>query len=250
MCNEHHYALDLTKHIYSSSIAELLDRIILTPTNTFSSTKLQILEALLHKIEPTESLEEVLNASNVLQSFILKHINISDGDSLMRNLWTEHNLRTMIQKLFCNLPWTIRASAAVLKCLMYCTIQDLSSDEESPEDENEKSVSIIDVYLSFMPDILKYLEDVPSNSVATTYGVNITPVGEEKILLIEILYVALKKGYSKLLKYVIQKKILKVVTDLFVRHPWNSVLHNLYVGILNVVLCSDNPQLIQSVRDM
>lgn len=248
MCQDNHYALDLTKHIYSSSITDLLDRIILTPTNSFTSTKLQILETLLHKIEPVGSLEEILNASNVLQSFILKHINVSDGDSLMLHLWTEQNLRYIVEKLFCNVPWTVRASAAVIKCLMYCTVQDLSSDEETPK--NEKSMSIIDVYLSFMPDILRYLQTVSSSTVATTYGVNITPIGEDKIALIEILYVGLKKGYCKLIEYVIQEKVLKVVTDMFVNNAWNSVLHNLYVGIVNIVVSSDNLQLIHSVRDM
>lgn len=247
MCQKHNYALYLTQHLYSSSVAELIDKILSAPTTAYTSYKLEILQTVLKKIELSASLEEIINSGNVLQSFILKHPNITDGDSLMRSLWTEDNLRYIIQKLLCKTPYTVRAAASVVKSLLYSTVPDLSSDEESTETVKEKAVCIIDVYLSFMPDIIVYLISDTSQNLATTYGEKISPLGEDKILLIEILYVALKKGYSHFIHYTLQFKVLNIITELFVRHPWNTVLHNLYVNIVTFIIASDDLQLIRSV---
>jgi hypothetical protein len=233
--------------MYSSSIAELIDKILSAPTTAFTSHKLEILQSVLKKIDPSASLEEIINSANVLQSFILRHPNITDGDSLMRSLWTEDNLRYLIEKLLCKIPYTVRAAASVVKSLLYSTVPDLSSDEESIEKEGEKTVCIIDVYLSFMPDIIVYLISDTSQNLATSYGEKISPLGEDKILLIEILYVALKKGYTHFIHYILQFKVLNIVTELFVRHPWNTVLHNLYVNIVTFIIASDDLQMIRSV---
>lgn len=247
MCQKHNYALYLTQHLYSSSVAELIDKILSAPTTAYTSYKLEILQTVLKKIELSASLEEIINSGNVLQSFILKHPNITDGDSLMRSLWTEDNLRYIIQKLLCKTPYTVRAAASVVKSLLYSTVPDLSSDEESTETVKEKAVCIIDVYLSFMPDIIVYLISDTSQNLATTYGEKISPLGEDKILLIEILYVALKKGYNPFIHYTLQFKVMNIITELFVRHPWNTVLHNLYVNIVTFIIASDDLQLIRSV---
>lgn len=246
ICRKNSFATDLAKHVYSTSISDLLDKILSACVDGYTDIKLLILDSLLERIDPAFTMEESHHSSLLISTLINRHSNISDGETLISKLASTESLKFLFSQLFSSSSWVARAAANILKHLIPVAGKE-GSDDEAANGENGSPVT--DVLIDTMPRIVAYLDSRPDELQNTTHGIAITPVKEDKLFLIDLIISGCKLSNDRFVRTVVDSQAILVITKLFVESPWNSALHNLFEHLVRTVLQSENSDLIKSLME-
>jgi len=114
--------------------------------------------------------------------------------------------------------------------------------ESPPENisENEELLKLINTQLSTYKDILLADKDAIENQFCTS----VKPFGTHRLKIVEYLHVLIKLTIFPVIDQMYQLQIPKILYDLFVRFPFNSVLHSIVYELFKSVFESDSKSLL------
>lgn len=104
--------------------------------------------------------------------------------------------------------------------------EDFDAEDEVMIEEDEPV--LVEVLVENIPKLAELLAQDTGRELPMTYGAAISPVGENRLRLVELLTSAIKTDSDQIHKAIFESKILLTMTDLFFSHVWNSSLHYFY----------------------
>eukprot|EP01017_Pseudomicrothorax_dubius_P005716 TRINITY_DN1149_c0_g3_i7.p1 TRINITY_DN1149_c0_g3~~TRINITY_DN1149_c0_g3_i7.p1 ORF type:complete len:797 (+),score=134.26 TRINITY_DN1149_c0_g3_i7:66-2456(+) len=239
----------LVQHVSYRSVMEVLLRIITIDStsivrgNEQLNRRLTLTHSLWAKaLDERESDEGRLNASEVLVEVISRYETVSGGRELLSILTS----RRTVDKCFLALLQeckrrTVSAAQPIIAALLTHYTKFRVPEEETPLfDAFSKTAAAL-------ANFLKFNSADRSNSLQTTFGTTMIPLGGGKLRLIELFEGALRLNDNRLNLAIAESEALSVILELFVIYQWNNVLHQTFERILDILLATENVLLLQKL---
>ena len=110
---------------------------------------------------------------------------------------------------------------------------------------SEKTVECIISYGIYFKTRLEAEDDY---FIASSFGCNIIPAGENVLIILEILTLLVEMNHEQVNNFLIPNTLCLTASNVFERYPWNSLLHNIYVVFITSVL--ESPLKYSTVPDL
>ena len=240
---------NLAVHSNNKSIAEVLCK-VLTMEDDFISNPVQfngtcrdVLNKLLYHIENPNT--DIYSIRQFAQTFC----DLTEQSKLIPVLCCTMDLFKRIFGIALN-PNTEIAAAGIQILTKFLTME--NSQVKVYIQEHLLSTS------TFSDELLKCIKDLFINfkerllenkgTQINQCGVKISPLGIQRLKIIECLYAFMNLSLFPIADQMNQLEFSKVFCDLFLRFPFNSVLHALLYSIFKYILDSNNKSLLNAVR--
>jgi len=241
----HQHGKKLLNHLYSKSICELVEKILCCEDHgnpAYKNELLSTIDQILNIISPSSLPETSTNASILLKNLLSSkqmNSNFHEISSYLSN--NVQAIRSIFEMLFQDNIIVSRSAAVVIEAL----VNQIACDDDM---EGHTGISPLISYIVLNLD--KFKESLSKENgvkVNTTYKTTITSVGENKLKVIEIIISLIKLAHEDLLDSIAESSILESITSLFINHPWNSILHNLYEKLIQCIFSSNHETLRQAI---
>lgn len=247
---------NLLYHVYQRSIAELLNKLLNVQDHDFESPiqeeikakQHQVLEALIEKIGPDGSEDDHLNASSILQDmletkdFYVVICQKTNINKLLDFAFVQENANTSSQN----------AALAVLTAMVQVFHEkkkdeqrnnNQSDEDDTPNLENEESnvdnplIEVIAHNCRRLSDFLHQHSVVVLESIDTSFGVKIAPLGSLRLKIIELIYQLVRLNKQPILDAIADTEVFETISRLVEAYPWNNFLQlkvqNLYEEVFD-----------------
>lgn len=231
----------LINHINHRSILDILCKILQSdPTGReeIFNTQKQILNQVFEKLLNGGEWESIHSAL-LLSDLINKITDFPFGKDLVQGIVEENNIKQLFGLLGSDLKYKIIATAGVIKTLYIVNFR----------------VDLISLYPWFnlseyflqVVDVLEAkLLNIVEEKVENTIKQEVSPLGEARLKIIEIIALALKNAKENVCEKVALSGIPNTLIKLFFDYPWHSILHNIFDTLVLNALQSSHEKLIKS----
>lgn len=167
-----------------------------------------MLDLVLARINEGESLNVVRNAGHLLVSMIQKGSESANWEDLIGHLTTGSCVTRLFTNLFAGAGVIMKTKMSVLKALVDSTSLKLGMWAEGTEAED----NLLVLLMKNKDNIEEFLKTAAGGSVKSTFGAEISPVGESKLGLIELLTACLRVSCGDFQKSIAESSVLEAIT--------------------------------------
>ena len=114
------------------------------------------------------------------------------------------------------------------------------SAEDEAESEGEELLKLINEQLVYFKEVLQEDKEGTENQ----FRVTVKPFGVQRLKIIEYIHTLIKLIIYPIIDQMYHLQLQKLLCDLFVRFPFNSVLHSLVYSVFKTVFDSDSKSLL------
>lgn len=244
------YGKALAKHLYSKSICDVLEKILSCEYHNnpaFKSELFEVIDLILENISVENPPESVINSCNLLVNLINKISDNSTGFEIADYLsGDEKNVKILFGRLYDTENHVSRGAGTVLQAVINCIL--IKSNDEEEQIRTDEVLPLVDFVIQNFEKFVEALERSPNKRLKSSNKIDFVPLGETRLKIIEILYTLIKMNNFELNTKVAESEVLKIITDLFVEYPWNSLLHCAYEKLVQSVIFSGFSALKDAVR--
>ncbi|EFC45663.1 SAPS domain-containing protein [Naegleria gruberi] len=193
---------------------------------------------LIEKLSPEHSSDCHINVTKILSEIIRRSLQYNLDIQKLNPLATS----ILSDSVLCKLMDTLLENNDVLNegIALLHTLIDTSVDLMDA-DFDEQLPSAIKVILTKLPQLVKLLENPPTQpSLTLTFGTLSPPLGETRLKVVEFLSSLYHIRCELVEKALISSNVLGVVINLFFQYEFNNMLHNLLLNIISFILASES----------
>ena len=238
----------LVSHMDNASIAEIVLRVVGADEQTnliVPATHLQwlaethLVEQLISRLSVKHKPDLRKNAAQVLGAVIR-----SSASPIARKLTLPESLDALLDSVFCE-PRSISVPALTV-CIALIDPQRRMPENEYPvpamEDDRAPNVTALEKISNVVKRLVDFLDDPePISTQETPYGYLDPPVGFLRLKVIELLAVLMNSGFEPALQAVVDAGAFPRCLDLFLRYPFNNVLHRNVVALVSAAFDCGKP---------
>lgn len=246
----------LINHLECRPLAEGLVKLISfegtnNPNIDFVESRIQKVQAIVQLFNNPELASDVANNA----AFVLNDI-ISKTGSLVGGSHFEEYFGS---KDFLDLAYTqsklVDAPAcphllSVINAAIQAWTQPKSTEEQTPE-EAEKNIDeelFYEYLANNIQDFVSILHNEPKNTIQTTYGLTVKPLGLTRLRITEIIGSAIKLNNTLVNDKLAETDVYSTLMELMVKFEWNNILHNIIERIFMSTLEGNVSSLRKNVR--
>ncbi|CAG9330424.1 unnamed protein product [Blepharisma stoltei] len=238
------YGKALTKHLYSKSICDILERILGCENHknpAFKSELFEVIELILENVSSTKSPEAAINASTLLANLITKTSEVSCALDIADYLSGDEKIVTLLfDRLFNDEFHVSRGAALIIQALINNILAKDAEEENSIEDD---TIPLIDYMVNNFNKFTESLRKKPNMALKCANKVEFIPLGEFRLRIIEILGAMIRLPYENLKEKIAESDSIPIITELFSEYRWNSLLHSAYERLVKNILISSHSKL-------
>lgn len=264
--DEYNVVENLLKHVYSRSVAEVIQRLLHIVDSNFedelsakiSQKKQIILASLIEQLATKREDETVMNAAFILQDIL-------EQKPFFQILTKRQNMQKMFEIAFdTTAPDT--DSCFVTQGLISRFVQQFNdrwkqsldenrfdnscddddiivnemSDEENEESKSKHADAVVELLVKMIEPIKTILETSPLPEIQSSFSSKRTmPLGRTKLRAVELLQSIVSLRKAEIINVVTSSEVLQVAIGLIEKHPWNNMIQLKAHLIFEDVLYSD-----------
>lgn len=236
------YIPKLLNHLYSRSVVDIVLKILtfdIAGNDFILKEQKSIIQELLKMIQLSSEWKAHFSGF-ILSEILNKAMEINSWKELIEVIISDNSLQILFNCLLSDEKFRTVASSNVLKTLFsVCIRVNLYFYYEN--------MGHINMLINNLDKLALKLSQKSELSSKNTLQETITPLGEAKLRIVELIAVSLKQDNEKLFKSIFESKILSEIIILFFEYPWHSMLHTSVDSIVQSTFLYQNATLIESL---
>jgi serine/threonine-protein phosphatase 6 regulatory subunit 3 len=249
MQNNRHVLDNLLKHTSSSSVGEIIIRVAASDEEWVAETSL--VESLLEKLKEHETLDVQVKAAEVLCGINTDIFQFSNP--VKQKMYDRQNIERLCSCAFDSSDKIMVPAIMVFTNLLVGVGQIGEGEDETLPDGTRPGAAIeafraavFEVVLHHMHRIVALLDVVDDTRVQEMpYGVIRPTFGISRLRVVELLRVLLWIARGEVEAALISSRALCKCLDVFVKYPFNNLLHSSVEGLVTLALDDGTPALAQ-----
>jgi len=244
---EQNYSKKVVSYLFNFSVAGLVNK-VLCMEDEFLNERINLLKECIAMLK-SEDFSCARNASWVVCQLINNQTESNTWKALITTLTQKENLNELFSSLSSN---NLKFSAEVLLTLIISPSKELLlshdestlslEDDSAPMMESEEPFHFVKLFVEYLPVMIEVLKK-DRGEVILQFGTSVPVLGEERLKVAEIINSAIRLDIKEISVEIVKLGVLEVLVDLFFKHQWNSMMHNVFDSVVNNIMSNENTEL-------